>query len=221
MPSEAHRLRPRKQPRQVRAALTRDRILDAAARVFAEHGYAAGTTNRIAERARVSVGSLYQYFPNKDAILLELLDRHLDRPPGPAPDPAGPLPDVVHHLVRASIDRHRDDPRLLRVMVEQGPRARELLDRVETGGREQVAGIRALLAAQPDVAVDDLDTAAALVVSTVELVVHHLVAEPAAVDPDRLEAELVTMLVRYLAPSHPAAPARQDDDGPARRGGRG
>lgn len=78
MGAEQSRIQPRKRPRQVRAELTRERILDAAARVFAEHGYAAGTTNRIAERARVSIGSLYQYYPNKDAILAELIGDHLD-----------------------------------------------------------------------------------------------------------------------------------------------
>ncbi|MFE0763431.1 TetR family transcriptional regulator, partial [Streptomyces smyrnaeus] len=60
MVSGHRRLQPRKRPRQVRAELTRQRILTAAAHVFADHGYAAGTTNRIAERARISIGSLYQ-----------------------------------------------------------------------------------------------------------------------------------------------------------------
>src|SRR5712672_1569394 len=69
-------LRPRKAPRQQRALDTRRRLLDAAAHVFAEHGYAAGTTNRIAEAAGHSIGSLYQYFPNKDAILVELASEH-------------------------------------------------------------------------------------------------------------------------------------------------
>lgn len=79
MPSADRRLEPRRKPRQVRAELTRERILTAAAHVFAERGYAGGTTNRIAERARISIGSLYQYFPNKDAILAELLIQHIDR----------------------------------------------------------------------------------------------------------------------------------------------
>lgn len=52
------RLQPRKQPRQDRAEATRRRILEAAAHVFADFGYAAGTTNRIAERAEISIGSL-------------------------------------------------------------------------------------------------------------------------------------------------------------------
>ena len=58
MPTGNRRLEPRRKPRQVRAELTRERILTAAAHVFADHGYAAGTTNRIAERARISIGSL-------------------------------------------------------------------------------------------------------------------------------------------------------------------
>jgi AcrR family transcriptional regulator len=52
-------------------------VLQAAAQVFERHGYAAGTTNRIAERAGVSIGTLYQYFPNKDAILVALVHQHL------------------------------------------------------------------------------------------------------------------------------------------------
>src|SRR5246127_946604 len=72
------RFRQRKQPKQERAEKTRQRILEAAAHVFAEHGYVAGTTNRIAEQAGISIGSLYQYFPNKDAILRALMDSHVD-----------------------------------------------------------------------------------------------------------------------------------------------
>ncbi len=71
-------LRPRKQPRQRRAAETRARILEAARVVFEAHGYAHGTTNPIPAAAGLSVGSLYQYFPNKDAILVELVDAHID-----------------------------------------------------------------------------------------------------------------------------------------------
>lgn len=62
---------PRKQPQQRRSRATVDKILAAAAQVLAEEGDGA-TTDRIAARAGVSIGSLYQYFPNKDALLLEL-----------------------------------------------------------------------------------------------------------------------------------------------------
>ena len=66
--------------RAIRRAIRRatvDAILAAAAQVFARHGYAAATTNRIAERAGVSIGSLYEYFSNKDALLVAILEAHI------------------------------------------------------------------------------------------------------------------------------------------------
>ena len=72
------RVEPRKQPVQQRSRALYARILDEAARIFDERGYHATTTNDVAAAAEVSVGSLYQYFPNKDALLVALADRHLD-----------------------------------------------------------------------------------------------------------------------------------------------
>ena len=63
---------PRKTPRQQRSEFTFDAILDSAARLFQQHGYAATTTNRVAELAGVSIGTLYHYVPNKDALLYAL-----------------------------------------------------------------------------------------------------------------------------------------------------
>lgn len=203
MTSGERRLQPRRQPRQVRAELTRQRILAAAAHVFAEEGYAAGTTNRIAERARVSIGSLYQYYPNKDAILVELLVRHLDQ--GAAVVEryrddalAEPVETVLRRYVQAAIDNHLGDPQLLRVMTEQAPRSAELLAKVQERQEERVEFVRELFDRHPEVRVRDTDTAARLAVSTVELVVHQLTAAPDPVDPARLADELVAMLTRYL-----------------------
>jgi AcrR family transcriptional regulator len=204
MTSEKRRLQPRKRPRQIRAELTRQRILTAAAHVFAEHGYAAGTTNRIAERARVSIGSLYQYYPNKDAVLVELLTRHLDtgiaaitlRQQEGLPES---LEEIVRVFVRTVIENHLDDPQLLRVMIEQAPRSSELLERISVHEQALVGYLRDLLDHHPEVRVDDKDTAARLVVSTVELTVHRLIAAPDPIDVPRLENELVAMVTGYLA----------------------
>lgn len=68
---------PRKRPTQQRSREMVDRILEAAARIFESSGYHATTTNHVAEAAGVSVGSLYQYFPNKDALLVGLAERHV------------------------------------------------------------------------------------------------------------------------------------------------
>jgi AcrR family transcriptional regulator len=65
---------PRKKPVQERSQLTVEAIVVAATRIFREAGFAAATTNRVAELAGVSVGSLYQYFPNKLALLTAVRD---------------------------------------------------------------------------------------------------------------------------------------------------
>ncbi|WP_409491186.1 TetR/AcrR family transcriptional regulator [Amycolatopsis sp. cmx-11-12] len=203
MTSEQRRIQPRKQPRQVRAELTRQRILAAAAHIFAEYGYAAGTTNRIAERARISIGSLYQYYPNKDAILAELLTRHLDGDRGTATlrrykESPDSLETIIREFVRAVIDNHLDDPELLRIMFEQAPRSAELLERVTRVEWEMITDLHELLLAHPEVRVQDKDTAARLVSSTVEMTVHQLIAAPGSIDTTRLENELVAMITGYL-----------------------
>lgn len=72
-------LKPRKQPRQARAAYMVDVILEAATRVLAADGLVRFTTNHVAEAAGISIGSLYQYFPNKHALLAELACREYER----------------------------------------------------------------------------------------------------------------------------------------------
>jgi AcrR family transcriptional regulator len=198
-----NQLQPRRRPRQRRSELTRDRILDAAVRVFVAYGYERGTTNRIAEWAEISVGSLYQYFPNKDAILLELAARHLDVGIAAADHrrtagPAASLADAISDVVATAVDNHRQHPQFLRVMLERAPRSPELMNRVAELQESSTLAMADLLAAHPEVTVGDRDDAARLVVVTVEAVVHQAMAAPALLGPERLQEELATMLTRYL-----------------------
>ena len=71
------RARARKAPVQERSRRTVDVILSAAAHIFEERGYTGTTTNHVAEAAGVSIGTLYQYFPHKDALLVALEEQHL------------------------------------------------------------------------------------------------------------------------------------------------
>ncbi|KQQ69452.1 TetR/AcrR family transcriptional regulator [Acinetobacter sp. Leaf130] len=66
---------PRKRPRQARSVATFEAILEAAARILESLGFAGFNTNAVAELAGVSIGSLYQYFPSKDALIVELIRR--------------------------------------------------------------------------------------------------------------------------------------------------
>lgn len=66
---------PRKRPRQARSVATFEAILEAAARILESLGFAGFNTNAVAELAGVSIGSLYQYFPSKEALIVELIRR--------------------------------------------------------------------------------------------------------------------------------------------------
>ncbi|HZZ52372.1 MAG TPA: TetR/AcrR family transcriptional regulator [Pseudonocardia sp.] len=159
----------------------------------------------------MSIGSLYQYFPNKDAILAEPLTRHLAPQkalPGPT-DRERPLVDVVGDMVRAAVEHHREDPRLLRLMIEEGPRSPALIEHLGELRLARVGALRELLASHPEVVIQDIETAAAIIDAGVELIVHQLAAAPAPIAAERLEHELVAMLTRYLTdpeaghPPHP------------------
>lgn len=72
-------LPPKKRPRQARSQFTFDAIVEAATRVLVARGYAGTTTNHIAEAAGVAIASLYEYFPNKDAIVAQVAEQLRDR----------------------------------------------------------------------------------------------------------------------------------------------
>ncbi|MRW87983.1 TetR family transcriptional regulator [Pseudoduganella sp. FT26W] len=76
-PAGARLLNPRKQPSQARSTQTVETILEGAAHILEQRGLDAYTTNAIADRAGVSIGSLYQYFPTKDAVTVALIEREL------------------------------------------------------------------------------------------------------------------------------------------------
>ena len=111
-------LNPRKQPVQSRSSKTVDVILEAAAHILEERGFDGYTTNAIAERAGVSIGSLYQYFPGKDAITIALIEREsmvlLE-----AVSQACALDDwqaALKAMIRAATEHQLSRPRLARLL---------------------------------------------------------------------------------------------------------
>jgi len=179
--AQRKRLEPRKKPRQTRSRETVDVILAAAARVFAASGYAATTTNHIARRAGVSIGSLYEYFPSKDAILVALTERHVDeaerelgallRALAASPPP---LDALVDQMVRAMVGLHARDPGLHRVLFEQAPLPPRLRSRVAGLEQAMAAEVARLLAAQ-GFGAEEATTAARMGVEVLEALTHRLV----------------------------------------------
>ena len=72
-------LKPRKLPRQTRSRASFDAILDGCARVLERGGYESLTTNHVAEVAGVGIGTLYDFFPNRESIVVALAEQRLDR----------------------------------------------------------------------------------------------------------------------------------------------
>jgi AcrR family transcriptional regulator len=108
---------PRKRPRQRRAQATWDAIVEAAAQLLAQRGIAGLTTNAVAARAGVSIGSVYQYFPGRDAIMAALIERQQAEQRAGLAQLAGQLPgrdltDTVKRLVRAAMAQQRANPLL-------------------------------------------------------------------------------------------------------------
>jgi AcrR family transcriptional regulator len=188
-------------------------ILDAAARVVRTDGDDHLTTNRVAEVAGVSVGSLYQYFPNKAALLVALLERHdaemwavfthhataaIGRPFAEA------LPAVIDALFAA----HHVDPELHRALVAHAshPAARAVLGATMCRAKSVVEN---LLRARTDQhRIDDVATAALVIVESVEALIH---ASIRALPPERARAvqrHAALLVLRYLeAPTAPAPSA--------------
>jgi AcrR family transcriptional regulator len=187
-------------------------ILEAAARVFEEQGVAGATTDRIAERAGVSIGSLYQYFPSKEAILATLARCHLLagwqalEPALAALDAAPPPDEALPRLVRAVVALHDDRSRLHRILFEEGALDPELVRVLAAARAEACARIARWLAARPDVEAARPALAARLLFDATMALAHGFALDPAAgATPAAREAELVRLLAGYLRPAPSAA----------------
>jgi AcrR family transcriptional regulator len=180
---------PRKTASQKRSRATVDALVEATARILIKEGFARASTNRIAAMAGVSIGSLYQYFPSKEALVAAVIERHaqdLSQVVRAALLKAAsrPIEIGVRELVAAGINAHRVDPKLHRVLF------RGYLE-----------------AHRSEIEVADLDLAAFILVTTVEALTHAAVLHRADVlaDERRQVGEFVDEVTRlvlgYLRPS--------------------
>jgi AcrR family transcriptional regulator len=203
---------PRKSASQKRSKATVETLLDATARVLTRHGYDRASTNRIAETAGVSVGSLYQYFPNKEALVAALVARHnrelLELVREAVKKVASlDLATAMRELVRAAVDAHLVDPALHRIFAEQVPRMGQLA-KIESLQQEAFLVMRSYLSERRDeISVSDLDVATKICVTTVEALTHDFVInKPDAPDGerDRFIDEVTRLMVGYLRPGRGA-----------------
>jgi AcrR family transcriptional regulator len=196
---------PRKQPQQARSHDLVAAIVEAAARVFDERGYDATTTNHVAEVAGVSVGSVYQYFADKQALITALHERHaaqvlavLDDARQQAPGRA--LTASIQHVVRGLLSLHRLQPTLQRILhdehvsLQYGKSDSPL-------GREIVQRTHELLATYPELQLENMQVTVHLLVRTIEELVHAAVLDPPeSASNDEVERAIVRATDAFLAP---------------------
>ena len=199
--------KPRKQASQERSRATVDALIEATARILVSDGFDKASTNRIAEKAGVSVGSLYQYFPGKEALVAAVSRRHSQETMrvvrGTLADVATqPIEPAVRSVVAAAIEAHLIDPKLHRVLSEQIPRMGRL-ENVQTFNREAYDLFRSYLERHRDeLRIVDLGLAAFVCVTSIEAVTHtavlhhsELLSEQAM---ETLIDEATRLVVRYL-----------------------
>ena len=201
---------PRKSASQERSRATVDALLEATTRILIKEGYDRASTNRIAEVAGVSIGSLYQYFPSKEALVAAVIDRHTQNISEMTRNAlvkaaALPIEAAAREFVSVAIDGHRVNPKLHGVLAEQIPHVGRL-NNIEANVREGYALVRGYLEAHRDeVDVADLDLAAFVLVTVVEALTHAAVLRRPDIlsdeKADRFVDDVTRLLVRYLGMS--------------------
>ena len=198
---------PRKRPRQERSKATVDTILAATARVLVKKGFDGLTTNAVAEQAGVSIGSLYQYFPSKEALVAALIEQHIEEMNAAILSELTrvaqlPMAQAVRAVIELTIRAHSVEPELHRVLTEQVPRVGRLARLAEADSicRRMVAGV--LATRKDELAITDPDTAAFILVASIESITHRAALfSPERLRDPRLIDEAVALVTRYLAPT--------------------
>jgi len=181
--------------------VTVDAIIQATTYILTEDGWEGLTTNAIAERAGVNIGSLYQYFPNKEAIIAELQRRHAEATHAELHKALNLLPEqpslkeALTLVVEMLINEHRVAPAVHKAITEELPRTvRCMLEEEEQLRRQILESLKPFMRNVPDP-----DLAIYMVSVAAEAIIHDVTAErPALLDQPSLAAELVVLLENYL-----------------------
>jgi AcrR family transcriptional regulator len=193
-----------KVPQQARSKETVELILRATAHILRTDGYARCSTNRVAQKAGVSVGSLYQYFSSREVLVTALAERHVKNMQDTMLQTLSSLPahapfeKTVRALLKAVLAHHARDPALHRVLVEQVP---------QLAGMAKIQSLGVASSALVQVAIErqqkqlrplDAKLASHILVQSVRAVIFSAFLEEPPIALSSLEEELVQLVIRYL-----------------------
>jgi AcrR family transcriptional regulator len=192
----------RRRPQQRRARQTVEAILDAVVRILKREGFQAITTNRVAEVAGVSIGSLYQYFPDRRAIFEALHQRHIEQIDrlfaAKFIEHAGsPLDQLMRAMVDGMIEAHSTDSQLYELLLTEVPHRKG--GSKDFSVRLHGAFLLAISAAAPELRKRDLDKVVFVVTHMVESLCHGAVMRrPPGLSLENAKAEITKAILAYL-----------------------
>jgi len=200
-----------RKPRQQRAIATVEAIVEASARILIEDGYDALTTNRIAKVAGVSVGTLYQYFDDKEAVVHQLVDQQVERMQVAfseslqrlvVPGPPDGVEGAVRGVLDATLEAMRVRPALFTRLIREAPRDRR--EDIDRRWRQRYTELlsAALRARHLELRQGDVTLMSHILVTGVYAVILDAAAyRPELMGTDALRDELCHLVVAYLAPT--------------------
>lgn len=203
---ESPAFKPKKMPTQARARATWNAILEATAQLLKEEGYDRLSTNRVAKRAGVSVGSLYQYFGNKETLVMALFDRHMGammsvvRARLLAVYDEADLQGMTPGVIDAIIEGNSVDPVMLSVLTREIPELGQS-ERIAEIDREGEQLMMAVMDNHADLhRITDQEAAAFVLVHGVMGAVHAAIRlRPDLIASGRFTREVSDMIFRYLS----------------------
>jgi AcrR family transcriptional regulator len=191
----------RKRPTQARSKATVDAIVEAAARILSDGGWAGFTTNKVAAAAGVSIGSYYQYFPDKNALIETIRDRHLEDCRAvlkKAMRGKRPLSLFVEELVDDIIAIHSINPGLHRVLLDDAPSSEKFRDPNSAFEKEYLGYYQAAVAKYRTGKKRAIGETMGMIISDVIDGVVHNAARRGKLQTAEVRNELVKMITFYL-----------------------
>ncbi len=202
-----NRLELRKAPTQERSRQTFDWILEAACEIFEKRKYDEVTTNEIAKRAGVSVGSIYQYFPNKDSILLQILKQISDTIfvaledtlQGFRKEPLPSISSVVQEMLQVMLVHNLERPNLHRLCWD-GPQFSKDIEAFKQEYRKRLCLlIQDFLCFHPQAQVSDPALSAWILVHLITSLFHEYITQFGSFTDGAFFQELYRLIMAYLS----------------------
>lgn len=199
-------LKPRKIPVQERSRFTVAAIYQAAAQVLYMNGYEGTTTDLIAEKAGVSIGTLYQYFSSKESIIYGMFEQHMKELTSAMNQIQVEIckmtsvdPDITQRIIRMVFEHNIHDMAQHSIFIGNIGWPEEIVCKQMEMGRTLKKILEQILFSSPNIRVNDYKTAAHILWSTVRLTIHdYLLYWTDEVQSEALIKELSMMINQYI-----------------------